>query len=562
MSRRAVIGLFTIEGALLGSVGSALGIVAGIALSRASRGDFERIVSELFAQVRSAELLLELPLILGCFLSGVACTTVAALLAAREAARVAPSEALRGGRHLALAERRRHVRDVAAFLAALSSLGLLIFPSPRHEALSAALSCVTIVLAHVLFMPRLVQLLSLAARGVLSRWAGMDLCLANDNLRKEVDRASATASALMLGVAMSLAFSSLVDSFTSSTMTWVDQMLPADLWVTSGARMAGGNSLPMTDTLRGPLARLPGVAFVERLRMVDVDLTHVGTAASSARVKLIAMDTDALGGRARLVMVDGAAADAKRRLRGGEVLISENLARRHGLSRGDTLVLPTARGQKRFRVAAVIVDYTSDQGTVLLDRARYEADFADARVDSYKLYLKPGAASEPVRHRIYARWGQSLDLSVLTQRELRAQIRELLGQTFGLMHGLELSAVLIAVLSVVNAVFANVLDRAREYGLLRAVGMLRAQVERMIVAEAALIGVIGALAGVLAGLAIGYVLLAHLNVAQTGWHLPYRPTFSLALAAALPVVVAAAAAGYYPARVASRHALINALAYE
>jgi ABC-type antimicrobial peptide transport system permease subunit len=84
----------------------------------------------------------------------------------------------------------------------------------------------------------------------------------------------------------------------------------------------------------------------------------------------------------------------------------------------------------------------------------------------------------------------------------------------------------------------------------------------MVVLEAALLGVAGALAGVLAGLAIGYVLLSHLNVAQTGWHLPYHPSWISALAAALPVIGAAALAGFYPARRVAAQPVVNALAYE
>jgi putative ABC transport system permease protein len=567
MTRAQIMALFTLEGALLGCLGGALGVLIGLALSQLALGSVEKTVNELFAQVAVTRIKVELVLLLTCFLTGVVASAAAALLAATAAARVAPSEALQAGRHLGRASARHALwLDVAALLALLASLLLLVAPLGRLALLASAVACATIVAGHALIMPRFVLSLSRVANFALRRFAGVDLRLGSDGLVRELGRSSATASALMVGVAMSLSFSSLADSFIASTLTWVDQMLPADLWITSAARMAGGSSVAMTDALGGELAQLHGVQFVERVRMVDVDVLLARGAArfdlADARAKLISMDTEVLGTRAHLMMIDGSENDAKERLRAGEALISENLGQRLHLRRGDTLSLATAFGRRQFRVAGVIVEYTSDQGSILLDRETYVTAWADRNVDSYKLYLGPGVQLEPVRRTIYTRWGDRFQLTVLTHREFRAQIRELLGQTFGLMRGLELVAIVISILSVVNAVFANVLDRGREYGVLRAVGMLRGQLRRMILTEAILVAVSGAFAGVLAGLAIGYVLLAHLNVAQTGWHLPYQPTLSSALVAAAPVVLAAAAAAYYPARIAAARAICNALAYE
>ena len=138
----------------------------------------------------------------------------------------------------------------------------------------------------------------------------------------------------------------------------------------------------------------------------------------------------------------------------------------------------------------------------------------------------------------------------------------MLDQTFALMHVLEAIAIVISVLGVLNALLANVLDRVRELAVMRAVGMLRRQVRTMVVAEGLFVGAIGAAAGVLLGLAVGYILLGYLNVAQTGWYLPYRPSWSAVIETALLVVAGSTLAGWYPASKAAALVVADALEYE
>jgi putative ABC transport system permease protein len=127
---------------------------------------------------------------------------------------------------------------------------------------------------------------------------------------------------------------------------------------------------------------------------------------------------------------------------------------------------------------------------------------------------------------------------------------------------LEAVAIIISVLGVVNALLASVLDRVRELGILRAVGMLRRQVIVMVILEGWLIGVMGVVGGILLGLSIGHVLLGHINLTQTGWYLPFRPSWPGVAETSVLVAVGSAVAGFYPARYAARLPVAEALAYE
>jgi putative ABC transport system permease protein len=557
-TRRDIVVLFTLEGALLGLVGSVVGVVIGLGLAHVMLDGMQETVSEMFMPVPATRLHVSRAILYGIGSLGVLATTIAAAFPAMQAARSSPIEALRTGALVQMQPLPRHPlpRDAAA-VALLAAAWLLLRVPPIHDLpLGATGSCLALVLSGALLSPRLVQLSHWIARGLLRRTASVEARIANENLPRNIVRTSMTISALMVGVAMATSFAAFVGSFESSTMDWVDQTLPADLWITSASRLAGGGaSLPMSSELSGTLAALPGVDVVERVRMDDIDYRGFP-------VKLVATEIAAAGPRIRMVMLEGTQEEAFAKMKAGGVVIAENFSRRFGVHRGDRIALNAKNGPRSFDVCGVIIDYTSDTGMLMLDRATYVDGWGDDRVDTYKLYLKAGSDPEITRRAINSGFSDRYDLFVLTNREFRAEVVAMLDQAFQVMHVLEAVAIVISVLGVVNALLANVLDRIRELAVLRAVGMLRAQVAKMVVFEGGLVGVIGVLGGIVLGLAIGHVLLRYINVTQTGWYLPYRPSWAAVAETALLVGAGSALSGWYPARHAARLVIADALDYE
>ena len=151
---------------------------------------------------------------------------------------------------------------------------------------------------------------------------------------------------------------------------------------------------------------------------------------------------------------------------------------------------------------------------------------------------------------------------VLTNREFRGEFEKAVDQIFQTLRVLQLVTLIVAALSIVNAVLANVLDRVREIGVLRAIGMLRRRLRRLIVLEATMVGAIGTVAGGLIGMCVGYVLLEHVMSVQTGWHLPYRVPYQALVELVVITLPVSALAGLYPAKAASELVVSDALEYE
>jgi putative ABC transport system permease protein len=554
-----VIALLTLEGTLLGVVGGLLGIALGVGLSKSLLTATSRALSQAYLQLAATEVKIDPPVLVLGFTLGVIAAAIASWLPARRAVSDPPVLLLRAGglmqtQPLSLRPSRS---DALALLLIALAWPLLYLPVVASLPFGAFLSAFALLGAGSLLMPRLVQLIAAvferADRGRLP----LEAQLAHQNLPRDIARTATTAGALMAGVSLAISFATFTNSFATTIDEWVEQTLPGDIFITQSASIGGTSmrNVPMADTLREGLAAMPEVEDVRRVRIVEMPYRGMP-------IKVVSSELDIFIRHAHLNVLEGGLDSVLSGLRKGAVSVSENFARRFAVHRGDTIELSAQGGTRKFEVAGVHVDYTSDVGSVLFERAIYTEVFGDSRVDTYELYLKPGSDAQLIQRRVNERYGVDRDLFVLTNSEFRAEVSTTTEQVFTLVRALEIVALLVAVLGIVNAQLANVLDRVREIGVLRALGMLRRQTSRMVVIEAALVGGIGTLAGVLVGLALGYILLSHINLVQTGWYFPYRVSLRAILEVSVLTLPAAALAGFYPARHAAKLVITDALEYE
>lgn len=555
-TKRQILVLFTLEGFLLGCVGSAIGVLLGILLARVMLGGVADTVGEIYLQVAVTDVHVDPLLAAAGFVLGVLGAVASAFIPAREATRVSPVETLRTGSHPPSAPRRGFtVADLGALALLGAASGLRLLPAIDGQPYGAFTATVLVLLGVALFVPRIVGVVHRVLRRPLEAALGVEARLANDNVPRDLRRASITAGALMVGVSLTVAMGSFLYSLKESTTTWVGQTVPADIFITSGANFSGVKNTPMSDAISPQLAAIPGVREVDRIRVMSIVYRD-------RPIKLLSAGLATFAKHSHMTFLQGNLEEALPRLLKDEVMVSENLARRFDLKVGDPIELNSPTGLRSYRLAAVILDYTSDQGTVIMDRGTMIRDWGDAQVDTYELYLDDAVAPETVKRAVEEKFGDALNLFVLTNKEFKAELERLLDQTFSIMDALELVAMIIAVLGVVNALLATVIDRIRELGVMRAIGMLRRQVRRMVMLEAGILGVSAVLAGLLAGLALGWILVNDVFLAQSGWYIDMQVPVRHVLQSAALVVVVSTLAGWYPARQAARLNVSDALEYE
>jgi len=243
-------------------------------------------------------------------------------------------------------------------------------------------------------------------------------------------------------------------------------------------------------------------------------------------------------------------------------MVSDNLAQLQRLALGDVLELPAPHGTIRLPIVGIVLDYSDQQGTILMDIRVFQQYWRDDTVNAFRLYLSPGAQVPDVKRRILARYAGERQVFVLTNGELKAYILKITDQWFGLTSVQIAVAVLVAILGIVNTLTVSITDRRRELGVLQAVGGLRGQVRRTIWLEAISIGILGVILGFALGAVNLYYILEIVHRDIAGMRLDYAFPLPVALALVPTIFVAAFVAAIWPAESAVRGSLVEALEYE
>jgi putative ABC transport system permease protein len=243
-------------------------------------------------------------------------------------------------------------------------------------------------------------------------------------------------------------------------------------------------------------------------------------------------------------------------------MVSDNLAQLQGLSLGETIELHAPYGMLQLPIVGVVIDYSDQQGAVIMDRALFKRFWKDDSVNAYRVYVDRSSNVLSVRQHILDTYAGRRQVFALTNAELKAYVSRIAGQFLSLSSAQVAVSVLIAILGIVNTLTVSIADRRRELGVLRAVGALRAQIRRTIWIEAASVAAVGLVLGLALGAVNLYYLLNMVERDIMGMRLDYAFPAALALGLVPTLLGAAVLAAVWPAESAVRGSLMEALGYE
>ena len=552
-TRQQIRSLFLVESAVTGVIGSIGGVAFGLLIAQAIAASIGGLIRDVYGVAQHVEEAATDPrLLLAAVVIGVATSVVAALMPARQAARVDPVQALQKGKYQVLSTGESRMRVLAAAMCGSVSFACLMFGDQRVVFYVGYGLAVVVAL---LLGPLLSLALAKALRPILKWLLPVEGALAANSLIQAPRRTSASVAALMLSLALVVAFAGMARASYVSIIDWMETALNPDLFVTPSQDI-------VIRTLRFPQTmgpELAAVAGVERVQMVrDARVVFRQTP-----VMIVATEVTSLSETAHRPPVEGVPEAMYRLTAAGQgLMVSDNLAQLQRLTLGEMLEIPAPYGVIRLPIVGIVVDYFDQQGTILMDRSLFQKYWHDDSVNVFRLYLKPGAQVPDVKRRILERYMGERQVFVLTNGELKSYILRITDQWFGLTSVQIDVAVLIAILGIVNTLTVSITDRRRELGVLQAVGGLRGQVRRTIWLEAISIGTIGlALGFVLGAVNLYYILqIVHRDIA--GMRLDYAFPVSVAVALVPTIFASAFIAAIWPAESAVRGSLVEALEYE
>lgn len=537
---------FLFEGVLLGTIGGLLGALLGALLARATLGLIGRTVNALYIQSDPAVVDLSPTLFTFGVVMGMIVAGVAAIQPALEAAAVRPGAMIRPGLHQTLSSRAR--KTLLASAAALLLLGVAAtrIPPADRIAIGGYLSVFLLIAGVSLLAPAALTLFARTATVPLTRMMGVPGRLAVAGITASMRRTAVAAAALSVAVAMMIAVLVMVGSFRETVRIWVGQTVRSDLWIRPAQGLGDSATAVFPPSIADEVKQLAFVRAVDAVRSREL-IWRDGL------ITLTSIDFDVtrqMGGLPMITPAPTTALDRALRTRG--ILVSESLAIHHSLSVGDIIRVPTPSGSVPLPISGIYRDYSSDRGTIMIDREHYADLWSDRSINTLAIYLREGTGTETARRQLEEALGSRYPFFAASNAVIRTEVMRIFDQTFLVTWSLLAIALFVAVVGIVNTLSALILERREEIALVRTLGVSRSQTRAMIVIESALIGIVAIGLGVVSGAAMSWVLIFVINKQSFGWTIALHPPWLLMAASLLVTMIASVLSGFLPANPADR----------
>ena len=537
-SRRQVTRSVLGEAFLVGLVGGLIGMAAGLLIAMGLKAAFAAFGLE----IETGALAFRSRTAVWSLLIGVVVTVVSAYLPARRASRIAPVAAMRDD--VAMPQRSLRWRTIGGLVLTAGGIAALmgsLSAGGQRAASLVGLGVLLTIVGVIVLSPVLSRPVIGAFGAVYPPLFGAVGRLARDNAQRNPRRTAATSSALMVGLALVAAFGVLAASINSSIGALIDRALGADYVVTTAQQT------PFGAGLASGLERLPQVASVTRQRFGAAKI-------DGSTVFIAAADPASLGDSLDVAYTAG-------NVEGLEdgILIDEPTAQGKDLDIGDRVVVTFLSGSVTSLRVGGIYEPNGALPTHLVSLQTWERNGGDTRDSFLYVNLPPGVDPELARPKIEATLAAYPQVTLLDQAGFKEQQRGQVNQLLFLIYALLALAILIAVLGIVNTLALSVIERTREIGLLRAVGMSRAQLRRMVRLESVVISLFGAALGLVLGVLFGVLLQR--SLANQGVERLVIPVWSL-LAFLVVAGVIGVMAAIWPARRAARLDVLRAVTTE
>ncbi|CAN5275656.1 FtsX-like permease family protein [soil metagenome] len=549
VSRGTVQSIFLWEAVCLGLMGTTLGVVMGAFMADNALKAVAQTFQYFYFKVPLEKITVDPLQYAAAFAIGMGLTLIAALPPLLESTTVNPAEATRRASQESKVRRSTlPLFLVGSFLLALC-YWCALQPALNGFPFFGYLAALLAIMGTSFLVPLILSKALPAIANIFARIFGVEGRIAAVSLHGTLGRTAVACASLMIGIAMMVSLAIMISSFRMTVTHWIDQSFEADLWLQSQARAAGNKFGRLQEDVINRVSSVDGVAAAEGY--VDRSISYQGV-----NVFLAAADFDVLTKYGNQLFLSGEPSHAVcARVKGLHAIISEPLAVRKNLKKGDTIELDTPMGKRQFYVEDVFYDYTSDLGYIIIPRDVYKNLYSDSSISNVAIYLQKGADIEKVRQGILSNLKSSAQSSSLvalsSTSELRKEAIRIFDRTFAITYALHTIAVTVAMLSIMNALFALTIESRREFAILRYIGAKRTQLAKIVYLQAAILGTCGNLGGIGLGYILSLLLIHVINKQSFGWSVQYFVPYDFILQSSTLVILTSVLSGIYPARMAA-----------
>lgn len=554
------------ESLVLATIGTAIGILLGLGISAGLISALSKLLD--ISLPSPVQFMLNYEPYMWAVIFGFAISVIGALFPAFRAWKVSPLEGLS---HVSKQDMTRvpPIHILIGFIVSLIGSGLIAAGIMGYVTIDVPqYGAVLLMVGLVLMYPLVLAPLSYLS-ALLVKWRyRVETNLALKQILRHRGRTSLTVGVLFIAGATGVAMAHSILDNVQNLKDWYRRALIGDYYIRAMLPdMATGLSADLPEELDAELQNVTGIAYLDRVKMVEAQATVVSRRQTLDPQKappeelniILAIRQFHEPGKVPFDLIAGDPEAMRQQMQAGEVVIGNIAANKLQVSQGDTLEIGGGEGKHQVRICGVTNDYLVGGLTLYMDWETGQRLMKTPGVDGYIMRAEKDQllALKPKLEKITKKYGVLLN----SQAEIGHRIDQISNGISGCLWGLIFLGFVVAAFGVVNTLSMNVLEQTRELGLLRIVAMTRRQVQRTIIIQALIIGAVGLLPGVAGGLAIAYII----NLAmEPSYGRPiafnYHPVlmFSTLTGAMIVTVIAAA----IPARRAARVDLAQALHYE
>lgn len=557
---RRIFGLVLAEAIAIGATASAAGILLGIGLAYGLTNLVAQSLGTIYQVRFPVESLRLSPVQVGWYMMlGIGGAIAAAIGPARKASRLDPVELMRPNYRERLSMRSSNGRLMAVGALVIAASLVAVHLEERWRSILWGNLATTLwwLATLVLSIPAMSGIAAICQR-LLPRWFGVSGRVAAAGLRRAPGRTGITVGVIAVSLTLAVMLSSVANSFQESFRSWFT--LVGDLVVSAVGTEGGWLESPLSADVGEIIGDVPGVAHVETYRALQ------GQEFRGARIAVVAVSPGFIDtAQFRNSIVAGHAEEAVQAIRDDRgIVVSDSLADRFSLQPGDEITVLAPAGPTQLRISAVVTaDFSGDRGSIIMHRDRFIARWSgDTQVSHFNVFLTPSANVETARSAIVQALRDRYLVKVLTLPQTLAYHQGMIDRAFAFTYAIQLLVIAVTLAGIVDLLTTQIIERRREIGTLRLVGTPEPLIARAIWMEALIIGLSGALFGVIISIGtsllwvrvnfrilLGYIVEHHFAVLTAVW--------CVLLAGGVALL-----AGRLAARRALREPALEALRYE
>ncbi len=540
------------EALIMGIAGTLAGFAAAYFISKFLLIFISQTINDLYYVVSVREINISGLIIFKGVALGIFATILSAIKPAREASRVHPRSAMIRSEQESSLLKKIPGMSIVGFIFIIAGAVILLIPS-KNIWLSY-LGILPVVIGFALLTPLIIILVEKLFSPLYKKLFGITGKIASRSILQNISRTYIAIAALSLAVAATVGVGTMISSFRSTVIEWLEARLNADIFISAPNLISRRNDAVLDEELLSKIKAIDEISDINFYRELEIyqDDKKFNIIASGLSERSYA----------GFQFKEGDPSEVWKKFEEGEVFLSEPFAYRNDLNAGSVIRLKTDKGMHDFKVAGVYYDYASDQGFIAIKYKHFKEFWNVKGVSGISVFAKDENSIGLIKDKIQALKSDGQQLVVRTFRYLRDSSIEIFDRTFLVAKVLQILAVIVAFIGILSSLMSLQLERKKELGILRANGLLPAQLFKIINLQTLLMGFTAGIIALPLGNILAAILVYIINKRSFGWTMQFNILPQIMLEAMLLSLAAAVLAGIYPGYKMSKTSPANALREE